>query len=492
MLREPVLLTTYQELKVSGEPQARGAALEQLVAQLFRGARLAVDMDVGAARPRQTDLVARSTQGKMYLIETKWRATAADIDDLDSLRSRLARAPSAIGVLVSIGGFSSTVIGDLATHRDRLILLIDGEEFEHLLAGRVDLRATLDDKEAALRVHGEVLVGPHAATATRPRLPVGAGPSVSETSFVLVDGARVDWIEATGDFGQFTFARSLNDPDWVPASGAGVTFDVPIPTHTIEGIADVFSELADMRFSTGGSHWCIQQTATNWHGMGGEGLVRALRSWESRYSELEQAHHTEQICYQDVCDGGFYTLTFDVDASSRRRVWHARLSMALEGVPLDQQPILELCRTFKVEQPLYFRPRTERVLSVMHIDRDDAGPLKVLAFIVEHQPWEQESPDWVGGIVVQNPFFRPDRSPDNRIADQDLGCYLGQSEVLVCDLSSWHPLDTTCGPYRLRSCEWGRTSDALVVSVRADWERDADRRRNPKSGDGFSATEDDR
>jgi hypothetical protein len=472
MLREPPLLNAYRELIADGtKPHARGAALEALVAKLFRAARLGVEPDAGAARPRQTDLVATSAAGAMYLIEVKWRASPADISDLDSLRARLDRAPSAIGVLVSVSGFSSTVIDDLKAHRDPQVLLIDGEELEQTLAGRTDLKAMLREKEDALRVHGEVLIRSRPLSRARPRRPLGGVPAGSEAYFVLADGTTAEWIKAKGDFGQFTFTTSLTDPDWVPAWGAGVMVDIALPVHSVDGIVDALAELADLRFSTTGSHWCIQQTATNWHGTGGEGLARALRAWEARYSELGRIHHTEQVCYQDVCDDGFYTLTFDVDASSRRIVWHAALSMALTGVPLDPEPIRELCRTFKVEQPVYFRPRTERVLSRMHFDCDDPGPLQVLGSIVEHQPWDDVDPYWVGGIVVRNPFLSPDRSRDERITDSDLANYLGQTEVLVCDLSSWHPLGTACGPYRLLRCEWGWTSEALVVHVTANWDR---------------------
>src|SRR5262245_13292239 len=68
----------------------RGRALESFVADLFRQAKFRVRPDPRAAKPRQTDILA-SKVGDVYLIECKWRSDKANIDDLDSLRSRLRR-----------------------------------------------------------------------------------------------------------------------------------------------------------------------------------------------------------------------------------------------------------------------------------------------------------------------------------------------------------------------------------------------------------------
>lgn len=73
----------------------RGRELESFVAKLFRELHFRVKPNAGAARPRQTDvLVSRGTD--TYLIECKWRSSKADIDDIDSLRSRLQRTDPAV------------------------------------------------------------------------------------------------------------------------------------------------------------------------------------------------------------------------------------------------------------------------------------------------------------------------------------------------------------------------------------------------------------
>ncbi|HXD53134.1 MAG TPA: restriction endonuclease [Solirubrobacteraceae bacterium] len=146
--------------------------------------------NAGAAGPRQTDLVATSTDGTMYLIETKWRANAANIGDLDSLRGRIDRVPSAIGILINVSGFSKTVLDDLATRREQRILLIDGHELEHALSDAGDLQALLNEKETSLRVHGEVLHGSRAPRRSRARNPLGGGPTPNTTYSATKTSAR--------------------------------------------------------------------------------------------------------------------------------------------------------------------------------------------------------------------------------------------------------------------------------------------------------------
>jgi len=47
---------------------------------------------------------------------------------------------------------------------------------------------------------------------------------------------------------------------------------------------------------------------------------------------------------------------------------------------------------------------------------------------------------------------------------------VADSEYLVCDLRSWHPLSNPKSVYRLWNFESAWTSDALVVRPVADWD----------------------
>ena len=88
--------------------QKRGYEFQDFVGSLFKLRHFQVTSSPGTAKPRQTDLLA--TRGAdTYLIETKWRRTKANIDDIDSLFARLTAAPSAVvGLMVSYAGFTGS------------------------------------------------------------------------------------------------------------------------------------------------------------------------------------------------------------------------------------------------------------------------------------------------------------------------------------------------------------------------------------------------
>jgi Holliday junction resolvase len=87
------------DIEQLGSAVRRGRELEHLVADLFRRLHFEVRLNPGTARPRQTDVLA-SKAGEVYLIECRWRSDKANVDDIDSLRSRGRLAgpqPAAVG-----------------------------------------------------------------------------------------------------------------------------------------------------------------------------------------------------------------------------------------------------------------------------------------------------------------------------------------------------------------------------------------------------------
>jgi hypothetical protein len=164
--------------------------------------------------------------------------------------------------------------------------------------------------------------------------------------------------------------------------------------------------------------------------------------------------------YQDVCDDGFYTLLIDVAASEPRLVWHADVSLQLSGIPLDLDPIRELCRTFDVQARTRFRPQTEKVLNRVLLRDDRSAEVKPVAFVVREQAGLP--PDrrfMVCGLVVENPYWA--REGHGRELVEEMPRPLGETEFLVCDLRSWHQQGKKL-KYRLEMCEWAGTSDALL------------------------------
>jgi hypothetical protein len=451
---------------VDANPQARGYGLEALVGRLFRRAHFRIDRNPGLARPRQTDLLAEGS-GATFLIETKWRKQPATVADIDALRGRLDRSQSGvIGVLISLSGFTGTALTAVLERRDRPVLLLDRTDLERACARGFDLRRMLRIKQDALRLQAEVLVGSQEPPFQRPAS--SSESLVDGDAFLLAaDGTRIPWVDAGGSFSGFTFSRGLNDPDWVSAPGAGVTFDLPLSVQTVDGMVHALGELSSLGWATGAGTWSIAQSETNWHGIGPASLAQALLRWRDRYEEAGSLHHTEQVVYQDVCDDGFYTLLIDIASSEPRVVWRADVSLQLSGIPLDLDPIRELCRTFDVQARTRFRPQTAKVLNRVWLREDRAAEVNPVAFVVSDQ--SGLPPDrrfMVCGLVVKNPYWA--RAGHARGLVEEMPRPLEETEFLVCDLRSWHQLGKKL-KYRLEMCEWAATSDALVARVVVDW-----------------------
>jgi hypothetical protein len=195
-----------------------------------------------------------------------------------------------------------------------------------------------------------------------------------------------------------------------------------------------------------------QQSGINWHGVGAVGLVDALNERKARYSGMGQLHHTEELTYYDECEGGFYTITADLDARDGD-VSYAELSLQLAGVPFDREPLDELCRTFDVRSPL------EGSAHLSHT------PVIPVALLIHEDLADPHDRFWVRGIVARNPFLG---KTSKDAGASDLPWALRDTEVIVCDLRSWHPL-SDAHTYNLERCRWTYSSQATVVRLVVDW-----------------------
>jgi len=459
------VLDEYRRLEDLVNPHQRGFAFQVLLERVFRAAQFKVVPNPGAARPRQSDLLA-IRGGQMYLIEAKWQRKSIDVSVIDSLITRMQSMPgSVVGVLVSRSDFAPSAIEQVERRRKHPVLLISTSEMEPVFEGFEDLNRLLQRKLNDLVIHGRVIRSPRRAAQQlgRPNHELISG----ETFFVFPDGSRKEWISCGGDFGQFTFASKLPDIDWGTAPGVGVSVDLSLPTEDQSDIGRLLSELTGMGWATPHGSWSISQATTCWHGYAGREFVSAIAAWRSRYQDLDQIHHTEQVCYVDDCPGGFYTFTADLAASTRRRVRSAQLSFQLIGIPMDLEPIQNLCATFDVTHEVYFRPRSERSVRYYPIRRLRDAQITVVAQVVAIDPDEpdRDNREWVVGIVIDNPFRR-----SRQLSLEDgFPVALQDSECLVCTLGSWHYLKDQRRAYYLRNLEWAWTSDAAVVRPVADW-----------------------
>lgn len=466
------LLKEYERIRDGSNAQKRGYDLQGLVERILGSYHFKVERKAGASSPRQVDLFA-SRGDSIYLIETKWRKDAAHSGDIDSLYTRLESVPpNVVGLLVSHSGFTQPVLDRVRDKSFRPVILLSGLELERGLQWDGDLLGLLRRKIDALRVHRHVLIDEgNPARARRRSVTDSSELPSGNRLFVFPDGTRAASLQCKGSFDRFTFVPELEDIDWASSGGFGVTLDVVLPLQDQESFITLLLELARMGWVTEKGCWSIQQASAVWHGFGSGTLVEQLSQWKRRYQGLE-THHTEEVCYTDDCEDGFYTLIAQFSADRRRIVWRVEISFQLRGVPLDPAPYRELCDHFGLAQPVYFRPRSEK-------SREWGRPpsrlpvVTPLAFVVEVDGlMAGDEEEWAAGIVVLNPFFegRPRaKRPPKWVPD-----VVSRSEYLVCALRSWHTLDNPKSRYELWEFEWAWTSDGLVVRALADWPDEPD------------------
>jgi hypothetical protein len=141
---------------------------------------------------------------------------------------------------------------------------------------------------------------------------------------------------------------------------------------------------------------------------------------------------------------------------------------------MNPEPLRHLCDTFNAAVPVYYRPRNEKSVERRRLSPDERTALIVVAFIVEQSDlkFEPADRDWAVGIVAKNPFY-PKRGARKRRVPEGWPHNVEESELIICDLRSWHSMSNPKKRYRLWSYETASTSDALAFRPVADWDDDA-------------------
>jgi len=234
------------------------------------------------------------------------------------LRDRLRRCPpGVVGVLISLNGFTRTAAQEIVRDRVHPIVLLGRGELIAVADGSADMRGLLERKRESLRVESLVELQAEEPAMSWDSLQLRGRP----TTFVAPDGRPMPWISGGGSFGCYTFVRSITDPTWGPGPPTSAVLNLAARPESQKELIGLLDELDELGWLSHEGHWCIQQTTTNWHGVGAPGLREALEGWQERYAGVEELHYREEVCYADSRDLGFYTLTFDVGADAKRRIW---------------------------------------------------------------------------------------------------------------------------------------------------------------------------
>ncbi|HQE93480.1 MAG TPA: restriction endonuclease [Anaerolineae bacterium] len=151
-----LLLMMFDDLSKLDDPQRRGFLLEDLLPRIFDLFSIPV---IGSFRrnsgAEQIDGSFR-LEGWHYLVECKWQEKLSDIRQLDSLYGKIARSgKQAMGMFLSINGWSSSVPSLLKQNPDKCIILMDGYDLRCVLSGQIDLQDFLLAKVGKLNDEGE-------------------------------------------------------------------------------------------------------------------------------------------------------------------------------------------------------------------------------------------------------------------------------------------------------------------------------------------------
>jgi hypothetical protein len=131
-----------------------------------------------------------------------------------------------VGILMSLNGFTSSVLFDVEHHREQPILLISGDELRDLTGCGHTLSDLLWRKREALLSDGRVILDKSADTS-------GSSQESWSVPAKLISGdeyccrRRTEQIvKCEGSFGRTVFANEFEDIDWAHAQGFGVTLDL--------------------------------------------------------------------------------------------------------------------------------------------------------------------------------------------------------------------------------------------------------------------------
>lgn len=141
-------------------PQDRGYLLERILNNLFEASGVLVrDSFRRNAGGEQID-GAIMFDSWFYLVECRWRTRRANPSELDALLGKVGRSGNqAMGMFISVNGWSPHVVTLLKQNRDKSILLLNGNDIRAVLAGEIPLTTLLKHKVEALSLCAEPFVG---------------------------------------------------------------------------------------------------------------------------------------------------------------------------------------------------------------------------------------------------------------------------------------------------------------------------------------------
>lgn len=462
----------------------QGRQFETIIAEIFERHGFRVTRNAGSARPRQTDLQAKSGDTSI-LVEVKSIKRKIDVSHVDEIRARLNRVPAdIIGAIFAGSDYTPNAIREIEASRSREILAFGPSEITALSEGRANLMELVERKREALRTRGKVwFYKPLRLTHDKGGLP-------HSSEHFTMGNKSVPFVTSRTENADVLFVRKLPETGWGSLGGEGTALTLQLDLETVEDLQGILALLHEKLGLSDVGSFSIQQTDVGWFGVGVRPFVDAASDWKRRYDECsaKSFHHSEDLCYFGSLHEGWLRI------STRQRVWPSserkaklhgsELVIQLSGVPVDMAPFLQLCK-FTNNQYARFAHVSTRTACLRRLKKEIT--LDVKGEIVRvHGDVRGAQQGEVTGIVAVNPFFHTATLP-KELRDDEYSAFplINSVELLVCDLSDWHDVGDVIDEYVLLGLEAGWANDTPIIRPFATWKNVLKRTRQGSSGDAL-------
>jgi Holliday junction resolvase len=454
---------------------ARGSEFEAEVATFLRAAGFEVTTNAKSARPRQTDLFAKSDEVDL-LIEAKNQKRNVDVSEVDSLRSRLNRISSDIvGAIFTTSELTRGAIQAIESDRQREVIAFVRKEIEQLRSGRQNLSTLIDRKRRELRTQGKAWFG----SSINPefvavKLPAGG------IEFRIGRVAK-SFFESRSGFGSPFYALQIPDTGWGTVGGEGARLSIELALNSVRDLRNIIGYLHQKFGLSNKGMFSIQQSGSCWYGAGAENFLHAVDHWRQRYAQSQSKtfHHSEECVYFDQFRNGWIQLSSQqrIDLESRRAPYatflhRSDLVIQLPGLPVELSPFLKLCK-YTNNDWAHFEHVGGRLTVRLRLKKHIALAVVGTAISKESLSGGSRSQQHiVVGVVARNSFYRKKSLPRELLRpDVPPLDGLNETELLVCALRDWHDDGDIVDRYSLQGFELTVAGVGLVIRPFGTWNK---------------------
>src|SRR5579864_1163760 len=410
-----------------------------------------------AARPRQTDLVARRNQ-TYFLVEVKWTRRKTSISDIAQLRDRLLRVPADLfACIFSVSGFSESAVQEVCRDKNREIYLFNKTEMQAMVESSLSFQELLDEKRKYLKTHGVAFLCETVPT-------VGEYHLRTEPDLFRIGEQSFAWFRSRTGHNDIIFSNELLD---CTGRFSNSVFSLQLHPHldSLHDLKRLFNRLQNWFGLSAQGSFSIHQGGEGWFGFGFESFFSAVGGQGMRYKELNwnSYHHSEELAYLDRTENGALLCVTSRQSTIESYLHSTHLEIYFPGIPVDLSNVRRLCdftRNEEAEIELVDRNPVHEVHLNMPLE------VKPVAPIVSN--WHRDRA--CSGLVIKNPLLDESISLKGEDDFAKVSHLIRESEFWFCALRNWHNPGILMKRYRLISIQVCSIERFSAFHVLCDWD----------------------